>query len=192
MSKKDTAQRDKRSRADLELFTLALVERSVNSAYLLLSAGLSQGGAIPVLRRLESSGFVRRGKPGPRGRTEFVITAAGRRHLQAGWQPLLEATIPRDIESVLRTANLAVLSGASRKVVSAYLKSAANTKAVELNRREVEIDEAKAALSDNSDVNLYRWMIAMHSTTRLGAEAKFLRKLAAALPKASDSKHRSL
>ena len=186
MSKKPPAPpRDKRSREDLELFTLALVDRGVNSAYLLLSAGISQGAALPVLGRLESSGYVRHGKPGPRGRTEFELTAAGRRHLQTGWQPLLEAPIPGDIESILRTADLAVLSGASRKTVSSYLKRAADARAIDSKNRKIEAGEAKAALSDNPDDGLYRWMLAMNSTVRLTAEAKFLRQLAVALPKRS-------
>jgi DNA-binding PadR family transcriptional regulator len=186
MSKKSPApSRDKRSREDLELFTLALVERGVNSAYLLLSAGISQGAALPVLGRLESSGYVRRGKPGPRGRTEFELTAAGRRHLQAGWKPLLEAPIPGDIESVLRTADLAALSGASRRIVSSYLKSAAKTKAIESKRRGADAVEARSALSDNPDSGSYGWMLAMSATARLTAEAKLLLQLAAELPKRS-------
>jgi hypothetical protein len=105
--------------------------------------------------------------------------------LQAGWQPLLDAPIPGDIESILRTADLAALSGAGTKIVSTYLKSAADVKAVESKNRKVETDEAKAALSDNPEAGLYRWMLAMNATVRLTAEAKFLRQLAAALPKRS-------
>jgi len=186
MSKKPpTPLRDKRSREDLELFTLALVERGINSAYLLLSAGISQGAALPVLGRLESAGYVRRGKPGPRGRTEFELTAAGRRHLRAGWKPLLEAPIPGDIESILRTADLATLSGASRKSVSSYLKSATKIKVIESKNKRAEADDARSALSDNPDSGSYRWMLMMSATLRLTAEAKLLRQLAAELPKRS-------
>jgi DNA-binding PadR family transcriptional regulator len=184
MSKKPPAPpRDKRSREDLELFTLALVDRGVNSAYRLLSAGLSQGGVIPVLGRLENSGYVRRGTPGPRGRTEFTITAAGRRHLQAGWHPLIEAPVSSDIEATLRGAALAVLSGADKKTVTAFLKRAASVKVEDSKRRKVEAKEAKAALSDGSDAGLYVWMLATHATMRLAAEAKLLGQLAGALTK---------
>ena len=186
MSKKAGAPpRDQRSKLDLELFVLALVQRSVNTPYRLLSAGLSQGATIPVLGRLESSGHIRRGKPGPRGRTEFEVTAAGRRHLKTGWQPLLESPVSGDIETILRAASLAALSGASRKVVSAYLKSAADARAVEAKKRSADAAEARPALSDSFDAGLYKWMLAMHSTARLTAEVKFLRQLAVALPKRS-------
>jgi DNA-binding PadR family transcriptional regulator len=186
VSKKGSASpRDKRSRLDLELFVLALIQRGVNSAYLLLSAGISQGAALPVLGRLESSGYVRHGKPGPRGRTEFELTAVGRRHLQTGWQPLLEAPIPGDIESILRTADLSTLSGASRKTVSSYLKRAADARAIDSKNRKAEADAAKAALSDNPEAGLYRWMLAMNTVARLTAEAELLRLVAAELPKRS-------
>jgi len=187
MSKKRTVPvRDKRCRLDLELFALALVQRDVNTPYRLLSAaGLSQGATLPVLNRLESSGYVHRGEPGSRGRTEFKITAAGRRHLQAGWRPLLESPISGDIETTLRTASLAVLSGADRKIVTAYLKNAASAKATESKNRKAEAKQAKAALGDEPDGGLYSWMLAMQATTRLAAEAKLLRQLAAELPKRS-------
>jgi DNA-binding PadR family transcriptional regulator len=186
MSKKDSNPvRDKRSRPDLELFVLALVQRGVNTPYLLLSAGISQGAALPVLGRLESSGYVRRGKPGLRGRTEFEISVAGHRYLQAGWRPLLESPVSGDIETILRAASLAVFSGADRKVVTAYLKSAADAKAADSKLRKAEAEEAKPSLPAKPDAGLYTWMLALHATTRLAAEAKVLRQLAIALNRRS-------
>ena len=182
MSKKPPAPpRDKRSREDLELFTLALVERGINSAYLLLLAGISQGAALPVLGRLENSGYVRRGKPGPRGRTEFELTAAGRRYLQTGWQTLLEAPVSGDIETILRAASLAVLSGADRKIVSAYLKGAAKEKAADSKSRKAESKESKPPLLAEPDPGIYNWMLATNAAARLAAEAKVLRQLAITL-----------
>jgi DNA-binding PadR family transcriptional regulator len=187
MSKKDTIPlRDKRSRLDLELFVLALVQRGINTPYRLLTAGgISQGAALPVLGRLESSGYVRRGKPGPRGRTEFEVTAAGRRYLETGWRPLLESPVSGDIESILRTASLAVLCGADSRTVTGYLKSAAKEKAADSENRKAEAKQARAALSDESDAGLYTWMIAMQGASRLASEAKILRQLATALNRRS-------
>jgi len=34
--------------------------------------------------------FVRQGKPGPRGRTDHRITAAGEKLLKTGWRDLIE------------------------------------------------------------------------------------------------------
>ncbi len=182
MSKKGSAPpRDKRSRLDLELFVLALIQRGVNTPYRLLSAGLSQGGVIPVLGRLENSGYVRRGKPGPRGRTEFEIAAAGRRHLQAAWQTLLEAPVSGDIETVLRAASLAILSGADRKIVTAYLERAAKAKVADSKSRKAECEESKPSQLAEPDPGIYNWMLATNAAARLAAEAKVLRQLATTL-----------
>jgi DNA-binding PadR family transcriptional regulator len=186
MSKKDSIPvRDMRTRLDLELFVLALVRRGVNTPYRLLSAGISQGASMPALNRLESAGYVHREKPGSRGRMEFTVTAAGRRYLQAGWQPLLESPISGDIETTLRAASLALLSGADEKIVTAYLTSAAKAKAADSKNRKAEAKQAKAALDDEPEAGLYTWMLAMQATTRLAAEAKLLRQLATALTKRS-------
>jgi DNA-binding PadR family transcriptional regulator len=173
---------DKRSKLDLELFVLAMVLRGVNTPYQLLSAaGISQGASMPALGRLENAGYVRRGKPASRGRMEFTVTAAGRRYLQTGWRTLLELPVSGDIETTLRAASLAVLSGADKKIVTTYLKSAANAKATDSKNRKAEAKQAKAVLGEQPDGGLYTWMLVMQATTRLAAEAKLLRQLATAL-----------
>jgi DNA-binding PadR family transcriptional regulator len=187
MSKKcPSPPRDKRSKLDLELLVLALIQRGVNTPYRLLSsAGISQGATLPVLSRLESSSYVRRGKPGPRGRTEYEVTAAGRRYLQAGWQPLLEAPIPGDIESVLRAASLAVLSGADSKTVSGYLKRAADAKVTDSKLRKAVAKETKPSLLAEPDAGLYIWMLATNAAAQLATEGRILRQLATALNRRS-------
>jgi hypothetical protein len=178
--------RDKRSRPDLDLFVLAMVVRGVNTPYKLLTeAGLSQGASLQVLARLEAAGHVRRGEPGLRGRSEAKITAAGQRHLHAGWQPLLDAPIPPEIESVLRTICVAVLSGARKKALAAYLKRAASDKAAESKLRKAAASEAKGAVPVSSGPGLYKRMVALNAATRLASEARLLRQLAAELPKRS-------
>jgi DNA-binding PadR family transcriptional regulator len=182
VSKKGSAPpRDQRSKLDLELFVLALVQRGVNTPYRLLSAGLSQGATLPVLGRLESSGHIHRGKPGLRGRTEFELTAAGRRHLQAGWQTLLEAPVSGDIETVLRAASLAVLSGADRKTVTTYLERAAKAKTADSKSRKAECNESKPSQLAEPDPGIYNWMLATNAAARVAAEAKVLRELATTL-----------
>jgi hypothetical protein len=178
--------RDKRSRPDLDLFVLAMVVRGVNTPYKLLTeAGLSQGASLQVLARLEAAGHVRRGEPGLRGRSEAKISAAGQRYLNSGWQSLLDAPIPPEIESVLRTTCIALFSGAKKKTVAAYLKRSASEKAVELKRRKAETAEAKVAISGSSGPRLYKKLIALNAATRLASEARLLRQLAAELPKRS-------
>lgn len=181
MSKKGTApKRDKRSKLDLDLFVLALLRRGIGTPYrLLASAGLSPGASIPVLRRLEEAGYVRPGKPGPRGRTEYHVTTAGNHYLENEWQVLLEHPVPTDSEAILRTAALAVLSGCDKRRVSTYLKKAAAAKASDSKRRQGDAKRAEASLSCDSDANLYGWLRATHATARLRAEGQVFRKLAA-------------
>ena len=83
--------RDKRRRTDLDLFVLALIDSGISTPYdLQKAAALSLGATIPALQRLLESGFVRQGKPGPRGRTDHRITAAGEKLLKTGWRDLIE------------------------------------------------------------------------------------------------------
>jgi hypothetical protein len=94
---------------------------------------------------------------------------------------LLESPVSGDIETTLRAASLAVLSGADKKIVTAYLKSAADAKAADSKIRKNEAKRARAALAEDPEAGPYTWMLAMHATTRLSAEAKLLRQLATAL-----------
>ena len=130
------ASDDKRSKTDLELFLLVLVSKEIDTPYQLLTAArLSVGATVPALRRLEKAGHVRRGKPGTRGRADYLLTKEGMRRLKSGWRPLLEASIPADVEAILRTAALALLSGADRKIIARYLKRAAASKTADSKRR---------------------------------------------------------
>jgi DNA-binding PadR family transcriptional regulator len=180
--KLDPSHRDKRSKLDLELFVLALVQHEINTPYRLReTVGLSPGATIPVLKRLQEVGCVRPGKPGARGRTEFKITASGNQYLASGWRPLLEAPAPSNLEAALRTASLAMLSGANAKAVADYLKRAAVVKTTDSNRSKREKQAIEPSLSSVRNVDLYPWMQQAHKTARLAAEAKLLRQLAIAM-----------
>ena len=179
------AKRDQRSRPDLELFLLALIRDGVSTPYQMLrSAALSPGATLPALGRLESQGYVRRGKAGSRGRTEYRLTKSGRRYLDAGWQPLLKKPAAGDIETMLRTAALARASGAPVQLVVGYLRAAAKARSVESKRRlngNFATPKAKAGAAD-----LYQWMQEAHAAGRLEAEAKTLRKTASRLKSLND------
>jgi DNA-binding PadR family transcriptional regulator len=180
--KRNLAHRDNRSKLDLELFVLALVRREISTPYLLReTVGLSPGATIPVLDRLEQAGYLRRGKPGVRGRTEYTITGGGKRHLSSSWQPLLADSVPTDIDAVLRIASLAMLSGSDRETVAAYLRRAATEKRADSKRRKGDALEAEASLPAISETGLYDWLQATHKSARLTAEAKLLRQLATAM-----------
>lgn len=182
MSTKKTAPfRDKRSKRDLELFVLALLECNVNTPYeLLAAAGLSPGATLPALRRLEESGYVQRGEPGSRGRVEYHITSDGKQHVTNTWRSLLDDPTGSDMDSILRTATLAQLLGAPIRVVTKYLERAADVRARELGRH---TSEKKMNKSDVEAINSYAWMQRLHLSSRLSTEARVLRKVAAVLPK---------
>ena len=171
---------DKRSRLDLELFVLALVDRKINTPYLLREkAGLSPGATIPVLNRLTSEGYLRRGEPGSRRRAEYDIASKGRRYLENAGIQQLQEPIPADMESILRIATLAILCGAARSKVADYLKRAAEMKkAGSANSHKGK----KAALpTPPTDADLYVWMQSINRNARLLSDAAVLRKLVSAL-----------
>jgi DNA-binding PadR family transcriptional regulator len=120
---------DKRRRSDLDLFVLALVADGVSTPYRMqIDAGLSPGATIPALRRLLTSGFVLQSKRGPRGRTEHRISASGWRHLNSGWQPLVDAGPGGDLDADLRVALMALVVGRQRAVAIKFLQLSAARK----------------------------------------------------------------
>jgi DNA-binding PadR family transcriptional regulator len=121
--------RDKRRRNDLDLFVLALVSDGVATPYeLKMAAGLSPGASIPALARLVEAGFVDQGKPGPRRRANYRITAAGRRNLKRGWKDLIEDGPSGDLDADLRVALLALCVGGNGKLGADFLRQSAKKK----------------------------------------------------------------
>jgi DNA-binding PadR family transcriptional regulator len=121
--------RDKRRKTDLDLFVLALIDGETSTPYeLQKSAGLSQGATIPALQRLLDARLVCQGKPGPRGRTDYKVTAAGKRLLKEGWLALIEDGPSGDIDSDLRVALLALMGGGDRRLAADFLRQSADMK----------------------------------------------------------------
>jgi DNA-binding PadR family transcriptional regulator len=121
--------RDKRRRTDLDLFVLALIESGLSSPYdFQKAAKLSPGATIPALQRLLESGFVRQGKPGPRGRTDNRITPAGKKLLKTGWRGLIEDGPSGDLDADLRIALLALFVGGHRRLAKEFLEQSAAKK----------------------------------------------------------------
>jgi DNA-binding PadR family transcriptional regulator len=118
---------DKRRRTDLDLFVLALIDGGISTPYeLQKAAGLSQGATIPALQRLLDARLVRQGKPGSRGRSEYKVSAAGKRALKDGWRPLIAAGGTGDLDADLRVALLALLGGGDRRHAADFLRKAAD------------------------------------------------------------------
>lgn len=176
MAKNPKAKKeDGRSRKDLELFVLALVSRGVTTPYdLKMSAGISPGASIPVLSRLRASGWIRAGDEGSRNRQEYLITAKGTAIL-LGWKEAFKSPRTDDLESVLRTACLALLMGEAYKSVAAFLKRA--------SPQHKAPRSSDNALPDNeaSPGAIFLWMRQVASAERIRAEANVLRKLATSI-----------
>jgi DNA-binding PadR family transcriptional regulator len=171
-------QPDKRRRTDLDLFILALVDSGVSTMYeLQKGAGLSQGATAPALQRLLAARFVRQGKPGTRGRTDYKVTSAGKKLLHRGWLSLIEAGPSGDLDSDLRIALLAIWAGGDRRVAADFLRESGT-----LNMASV------AAIEPASDAvaPLARWYSELRSSTvkaLLAAESEAIRAMAESLPR---------
>jgi DNA-binding PadR family transcriptional regulator len=171
---------DKRRRSDLDLFVLALADSGVATPYKLQkAAGISQGASVPVLQRLLEAGFIRQGKPGPRGRTDYRATAPGRKALEVGWRGLIDSGPSGDLDADLRVALLALWVGGDRKLAAEFLRQSADRKIEYLNSIEPGDDLADAA-------PLARWYSALRLTaakTLLKAESNASRTMAESLPR---------
>ena len=179
--------RDKRRRTDLDLFILALIDSGISTSYeLQKTAGLSQGATIPALQRLLDAQFVRQGKPGARGRTDYQVTVAGRRLLKDGWLGLIEDGPSGDIDSDLRVALLALLGSGDRRLAADFLRQSADKKM-----------ESLAAAQPIGDLDklpplprLYSELRSSTTKALLKAESAAIRSIADALPRKLSDKPR--
>jgi DNA-binding PadR family transcriptional regulator len=172
--------RDKRRRTDLDLFILALIDGGVSTPYeLQKAAGLSQGATIPALQRLVEARFVRQGKPGARGRSDYRVSAAGKKLLRDGWLPLIEAGPSGDLDSDLRVALLAIWGSGDRRLAADFLRQSGDKKMESIATTELA--------GDQGDVTpLARWYTDLRSETAkalLTAESEAIRAMAEALPR---------
>jgi DNA-binding PadR family transcriptional regulator len=181
---------DKRRRTDLDLFVLALIDGGVSTPYeLQKAAGLSQGATNPALQRLLAARIVRQGKPGVRGRTDYKVTATGKKLLRNGWLPLIEGGPSGDLDSDLRVALLAIWGSGDRRLAADFLRQSAD--------KMMESIATTELAGDPRDVTpLARWYTDLRSATTkalLTAEADAIRAMADALPrKLTDEPRRSV
>jgi DNA-binding PadR family transcriptional regulator len=172
---KTSKSKDKRSRMDLELFVLALICRGVATPYdLKVSASISPGASIPVLSRLESGGFIKKGKEGARSRQEYQITGKGTHLLQESWLSLFQASPDSDLEVVLRTASIALMMGEPKRSVADYLARAAQS-------RNYAGGSKISAKDPGTAMTAFPWMREVAMLHRRRNEAVILRQLAAKL-----------
>jgi DNA-binding PadR family transcriptional regulator len=120
---------DQRTREDLDLFLLALIREGVTTPYRMqTAAGISQGASLQSLKRLALRRLIGVSEEGPRRRTEFQLTTAGRRWLDAGCAALAESESAGDLDSVLRKALLIAFSQKDGKKAAQFLRAAAKSR----------------------------------------------------------------
>jgi DNA-binding PadR family transcriptional regulator len=175
---------DKRRRHDLDLFVLALIESGIGTAYeLMMAADLSPGATIPALRRLVSEGFAIKGKPGSRRRTDYKITAQGRRWMKDGWQDLIDQGPTGDLDANLRVALLALWIGHDRGLAASFLRRAAA-------RRLSSVDTASRQDESVSLSPLALWYRRLRSASAIAqikSESKAVLAMARALPRSASA-----
>jgi DNA-binding PadR family transcriptional regulator len=175
MAKKPSHPDDRRSRKDLEAFLLALITHGLKTPYdFMMSAGISPGASIPALGRLESAGYVRKGKGGARNRQEYDTTHTGKAFLERSWREIFQHTPVGDLDTVLRIASLALLMAEPKRSVAAYLsRAAALRKAEEATR--------PAAVPTREAVGVFLWMRQVASIERAKSDAVTLLRLASTI-----------
>jgi DNA-binding PadR family transcriptional regulator len=179
--------RDKRRKTDLDLFVLALIDSGVSTPYeFQKTAGLSQGATIPALQRLLDARFVRHGKPGARGRTDYQVTVAGRRLLKDGWRALIEDGPSGDVDSDLRVALLAIWAGGDRRLAADFLRQSGDKKMESVTAAEPIGDPGKLSPLPR----LYSELRSSTTKALLTAESAAIRAMAGALPRKLSDKPR--
>lgn len=169
---KTPRSKDKRARLDLELFVLALASRGLATPYdLKTSASISPGASIPVLNRLESGGYVRKGEEGPRNRQEYLITSKGTALLENSWRELFRASPSTDLDAVLRTAALALILGEPKPSVAEYLSRAS------VLRKAGQQRNPAGPVHATAPGDVFLWMRQVAAAQRIQSEAAILRKL---------------
>jgi DNA-binding PadR family transcriptional regulator len=172
--------RDKRRKTDLDLFVLALIHNDISTPYVLQKeAGLSAGASIPAIQRLLEAGLVRQGKPGPRGRTEYRITASGKKHLKSSWRPLIEEGPSGDLDADLRVALLVISVGNAHSLAVELVKQSA-AKMLDMGQA---VSKASDALTPVSLAGLYRELRSISVRALLEGQGAAAIEIAERLPR---------
>jgi DNA-binding PadR family transcriptional regulator len=180
--------RDERRKSDLDLFVLALIKSGVSTPYVLQKeAGLSPGATIPAIQRLSEAGLIRQGKPGPRGRTEYQITAAGKKQLKSGWRILIDEGPSGDLDADLRVALLAISEGKAYSSAVQMLKRSA-AKMIEMGHA---VSEDRWSDASVPLAGLYRELRSISVRGLLQGQAAAASAVAGCLPRRLPGKSKS-
>jgi DNA-binding PadR family transcriptional regulator len=157
----------------LDLFVLTMLDRGVSTPYdLQHQAGLSQGAAIPALRRLTRAKLVEKAaeqSATKRPRHRYTLTAKGLGTIQCHAHRLLADFEPSSgLDTILRTVDMSVHYGAPRSAIVEALERAAD--------KRTATEAGRSSLG--KDAGLYLQFRRAFDQERLAVEARTLRRLA--------------
>jgi len=169
-----SSKKDQRTRADLDLFLLVLINQGIDTPYRMQSlAGMSQGTSLQSLKRLAEQKLIRASKEGPRRRKQFSLTRSGQSCLKKSLQlPGLRLETSGDFEAILRTAMLLAFVKRDHKTASSFLKEAA------AQRRRRMRDSGEDSKGVPAMVRRYTQLRRAMSSAVARAEADILEKAA--------------
>ena len=174
---------DQRIKEDLDLFLLVLIQVGINTPYRMqTAAGITQGSSLQALKRLSVRKLVRVAAEGPRGRMEFLLTAAGKRWLEKSAPPLANEEPTGDMDSVLRKGLLVAFVHENPKQAAAYLRRAA------VIRRQSQSISPPATQETPEITRHYLRFRQTRSSLIAVAEAEVLEQAAAELARSSKRK----
>lgn len=164
----------------LDVYVLSMLDRGAQTPYeLQRTAGLSQGAAVPSLRRLLAAKLVTR-KDGlastNRPRHAYSLTADGKKAARTGWKiHFNEGNAGSDLDSLLRIVDMAAHYGADKKQLKSFLKLAADARALMADKA----DLAQRGAASLSKAAYLRMRVACDAV-RLRAECDALLSLSSA------------
>lgn len=160
----------------LEFFILALIYKGIATPYEIQArASLSVGSTLPALRRLLSKGLVSETR-GPKDQRQFSLTAAGKKELRSTKDYFHHSKLGAkgNLESTLRLASLAFVSGDHKLASEVLLRAADDSEFRAIRVRSLEDSFDKPDLA-----SLYKSLLAECEDVRQQATAERLRDLAA-------------
>jgi DNA-binding PadR family transcriptional regulator len=128
------------SHSVLDIFILSLLDRGLETPYdLQRQGGLSLGSTVPALRRLETSGFIKKKTSGDRSskrpRHCYQLKKTGLALAQNGWKIHIKAPDQHDLESILRVFDMAQHYRAKNSDIIEFLKAVALQRMTPANLR---------------------------------------------------------
>lgn len=156
----------------MAMFLLAAISRGgLNTLYAFQQAAALQPGSIKhAIQELEKAGLLDRSQGSKRGRRTMRLTQAGERFLLNEWPNSMDAR--REMESVLRSATVALLMGSIGEA-RRFLSESIGRRLQQEGHRELETISAQG-----SPIDFHGAMRALYLNERRAMEIRVLERVA--------------